>query len=76
MAADRTQWDLCSISPPIGYHLLVALVTTILAVVGVLAGMALFLWFSAFIEARQLGPVMKAIEDVQPAAEPAPPLAA
>jgi hypothetical protein len=34
----------------------VALVTTILGVVGVLGAIALLLWFSAVIEAKQLGP--------------------
>ena len=34
-----------------------ALVTTMSGVIGVLAAMALFLWFSAYIEARHLGPV-------------------
>ena len=33
-----------------------ALLTTLLAVIGILAGMAALLWFSAFIETRQLGP--------------------
>jgi hypothetical protein len=30
---------------------------TLLAVLGILAGMAALLWFSAFIESHQLGPV-------------------
>lgn len=34
-----------------------ALVTTMSGVIGVLAAMALLLWFSAYIEARHLGPV-------------------
>lgn len=34
-----------------------ALVTTICEVVGVLTAMALLLWFSAYIESRQLGPI-------------------
>lgn len=34
-----------------------ALLTTLLAVIGILAGMATLLWFSSFIENRQLGPV-------------------
>lgn len=34
-----------------------ALVTTIAGVIGVLAAMALLLWFSAYIENRQLGPL-------------------
>ena len=35
-----------------------ALVTTVIEVVGVLAAMAMLLWFSAVLEARQLGPVV------------------
>lgn len=35
-----------------------ALVTTVFEVVGVLAAMAMLLWFSAVLEARQLGPVL------------------
>ena len=34
-----------------------ALLSTLLTVIGILAGMAAFLWFSATIEMRQLGPV-------------------
>ncbi len=34
-----------------------ALVTTMSGVIGVLAAMALFLWFSAYIEYRHLGPL-------------------
>lgn len=42
-----------------------ALVTTVIEVVGVLAAMAMLLWFSAVLEARQLGPVAHS-----PAGEP------
>jgi hypothetical protein len=45
----------------------VALVMTILGVVGVLGAMALLLWFSAMIEAKQLGP-----REPAPAGEPEP----
>lgn len=37
-----------------------ALVTTTFEVLAVLAAMAALLWFSAFVEARQLGPVATA----------------
>lgn len=34
-----------------------ALLMTLLAVLGILAGMAALLWLSAFLESHQLGPV-------------------
>lgn len=39
-----------------------ALVTTMAGVIGVLVAMALLLWFSAYIEARHLGPVVVPLE--------------
>ncbi|HET9075639.1 MAG TPA: hypothetical protein VFN68_01790 [Acidimicrobiales bacterium] len=36
----------------------VALVTTMGGVIGVLAAMALLLWFSAYMESRHLGPLI------------------
>ena len=49
-----------------------ALVTTVIEVVGVLAAMAMLLWFSAVLEARQLGPVVhSATGGVAPEPEPA-----
>lgn len=47
-----------------------ALVTTISALIGVLAAMAALLWFSAFMEAKHLGPAVPSLSDPQP--EPAP----
>lgn len=43
-----------------------ALVTTMSGVIGVLAAMAVLLWFSAYIEDRQLGPVVSPGEDRPP----------
>jgi hypothetical protein len=43
----------------------VALVLTLVEVLAVLAGMAFFLWFSAFMEARQLGPVVLPVEEAR-----------
>ena len=47
-----------SILPPFGYTALVALMMTLMAVLGALAGAAVLLWLTFVIEARQLGPVV------------------
>ncbi len=47
-----------------------ALVTTISEVFGVLAAVTVLLWFSAYIETRQLGPVGGQVEDPAPAPVP------
>lgn len=49
-----------------------ALVTTISEVIGVLAAMAVLLWFSFYIESRQLGPAAGPVGERSPAGSMAP----